>query len=145
MNLEELCKRICTIAEGDALIRSARYGGSVYEINAEGRRPPEFALVYLQPSSPHVVAENTIAFGFNVFYLDRLLDSGDNAMEVQSTAVAVLDNLVKGIADLEGVISVTYPWQCVNYVATEGFADRLAGAYAQGLQVVVVKDTLCHD
>lgn len=145
MTLKALCEQICSLAKADSLVASARYGGSVYEINGDDRTPVRYALLYVQPSSPHTVTDNTVTYGLNIYYLDRLTDDLANVMDVQSDAVIIIDNLVRAVASLDDVVEVTSPYQIINYVATEAFNDRLAGAYASNLQVTVLKGTKCYE
>ena len=77
------------------------------------------------------------AFRFSLFYVDRLTEDGSNQIEVQSTACAVLDNILRKLAS-EGLEVEAWTINTFN----EKFADMCAGAFAQVL-VRVPKDTVC--
>lgn len=77
------------------------------------------------------------AFRFSLFYVDRLTEDGTNQLEVQSTACAVLDNVLRNLAD-QGLEVEAWTINTFN----QRFADVCAGAFAQVL-VRVPKDTVC--
>lgn len=80
-------------------------------------------------------------WGFNLFYIDRLLNDKSNELEIESTAKEVLDNIVDRF--------------CANYNAdvvgirkyqsfTEHFKDECAGMYVT-LEIEVPKEIICPE
>ena len=64
-------------------------------------------------------------YAFTLMYIDRLTESHDNEVQVQSTGVFVLDNICRTLAEEWDVNDWTIQ------VFTQRFADDCAGAYAE--------------
>ena len=80
-----------------------------------------------------------VGFRFTLFYVDRLTEDKQNQIEIQSTAVSVLDNILRGIS-AEGV--EVDPWTITTF--NEDFADACAGAFAS-VRILVPQDSICVD
>lgn len=82
-----------------------------------------------------------IRFAFTLFYVDRLTEAKDNEIEVQSTGIEVLRNIIKGFEN-------TYcdgEHQMVSFVTfTERFSDECAGAFAS-VEFNVPVDSICEE
>lgn len=76
------------------------------------------------------------AFNFSLFYTDRLTEDGGNQIDVQSTAVAVLTNVLRALAATAEVGE----WTITPF--NQRFADMCAGAWAR-VAVRVPVDTVC--
>lgn len=73
-----------------------------------------------------VTADNDlITYNLTLFYVDRLADDNSNQIEVQSTGVMVLDNILMTLSE-RGVVVGDYSLQPFN----QRFADMCAGIYA---------------
>lgn len=64
------------------------------------------------------------SFAFVLFYVDRLTEDGGNEVEVQSTAIDTLRNIIRALADELEITDWTYD------TFTQRFADICAGAFA---------------
>ena len=80
-----------------------------------------------------------VVFRFSLFYVDRLTENGGNQIEVQSTAVSVLDNILRALA-AQGV--EVDPWTITTF--HQKFTDVCAGAFAQ-VAIRVPNDSICVD
>lgn len=78
------------------------------------------------------------AFSFSLFYVDRLTEDGANQVDVQSTAVSVLTNILRAVAATD-LLNLD-DWTITTF--NERFADMCAGAFAQ-VTVHVPADTVC--
>jgi len=77
-------------------------------------------------------------FRFAFIYADRLTEDGGNQVEVQSTGVEVLRNVIRTLASELEVTSWTYD------TFNERFADVCAGAFAR-VSIRVPAGTLCEE
>lgn len=64
-------------------------------------------------------------FAFTIMYIDRLTESHDNEIAVQSLGVFVLDNIIRTLAQEWDVSD----WTTQTF--TQRFVDDCAGAYAE--------------
>ena len=101
---------IRTIVENDILrlntMRSAEY--SVFGITQESHRS----------------SQGWMDFTLNLFFIDRLLNAGDNELEVQSHAIEVLRAVLMRLGESVEVGEVQYN------TFTQRFQDLCAGAWA---------------
>ena len=86
--------------------------------------------------------ENTTRYALTLYYIDRLLTDYSNDIDIYSSTLEGLKNLVNGIKQIPGVVDVEDGYQIRNFAATEKMNDSLAGAYAT-LFITVVNDTVC--
>ena len=81
-----------------------------------------------------------IIFEFNLFYIDRLTADRKNETEIQSIGVQVLDNVIHGLYEADGVIDILeYTFTPFDY----RFADECAGVYTT-VRIEVDRDTDCE-
>lgn len=80
-----------------------------------------------------------ITYNLTLFYVDRLADDNHNQIEVQSTGVLVLDNILMTLSE-RGVQVGDYSLQPFN----QRFADMCAGIYAT-VALTVPRDVLCAE
>lgn len=81
-----------------------------------------FAFVQGQHSGD--ISSDFISYNFTLFYVDRLTSAKDNQIEVQSTGVQVLDNIIRILQD-EGIMANPYSFQPFN----QRFNDECAGVF----------------
>lgn len=80
-------------------------------------------------------------WGFNLFYIDRLLDDRSNELEIESTAKQVLDNVVdKFCARYNAEVTGIRKYQSF----TEHFVDECAGMYVT-LEIEVPREIICPE
>ncbi len=78
------------------------------------------------------------AFTFALFYVDRLTEDGGNQVEVQSTAISTLRNVIRALAATLEIEDWTYN------TFNQRFADLCAGAFAR-VTIRVPADTICPE
>lgn len=111
-----------TVVENDVLrlneLREARY--SVVAIT----------------QNEHTFSKGERRYNLNIFFIDRLLDSGENELEVQSHAIECLRGIVLALGERVAIEDSS------RYVTfTQRFQDLCAGAYVN--VIVVVPDSVC--
>lgn len=139
MTLLELCKALGEMAKAQRLIRFSAAGASLGEIN-----PLDvdwYPLIYIIPSGTHTVTDNTTRFDLTIYYADRLLEDDSNEIDLMSTGIENLKNILIGARSIPGVVNVEDTYTIRNFMPTKQ-NDRLAGAYAQ-VRITVSNDTVC--
>lgn len=80
---------------------------------------------YCLTQQPHIQTEDTMSFNFTLLYVDRLLDDCSNRIDVQSTAISVLKQIIDTLATQNVLVNSN-----VNYTTfNERFNDNCAGAF----------------
>ena len=140
MNLKVLLKEIGEMGMAQKLINHSAAGTSLDQIN--GMEVEWYPMLFTCPAGTHTVRENTTRYSLTLYYIDRLLTDYSNDIDIYSSALEGLKNLVNGIKQIPGVVNVEDGYQIRNFAATEKMNDSLAGAYAT-LFITVVNDTVC--
>ena len=96
-----------------------------------------FAWTQQQHTIP--VSADTHRYTFNLFYVDRLTEDIDNELQIQSTGVQVLGNILRGLPAL----GVYQAGDAVVRTFNQRFEDSCAGAFAT-VTLEVGVDTVCH-
>lgn len=79
-------------------------------------------------------------YSFTFFYIDRLKNDVSNQIEIQSVGIQTLDNILRGLEELDIFVSSSYSFQTFN----QRFLDECAGVFCNvSLQVPV--DSLCSE
>ena len=113
--------------------------GNIYDImNANPQQ--KYATVIITQQS-HTQDDTYDHYGFNIFYVDRLVDDMDsNRVQIQSTGKSMLANIIKSFCD-------EFDGECENInfqTFTERFADECAGVYCT-ITIDMVKDMTCTE
>lgn len=95
-----------------------------------------FAWTQQQHTVP--VSGDLMRYTFNLYYVDRLTEDRGNELEVQSTAVQVLTNILRGLPEKRVYIGGDAAVRTFN----QRFADECAGAFAT-VTLEVSADTVC--
>lgn len=126
MTLSEIVKLLNTVALEQPSVGEYIPSGNIYDLSEE--RNAKFG-VFCATQGQHVLnpGENTITYVFNLFYVDRLQSDGDNKIEIQSTGISTLSNIIRTIQEDydEWVFDSVY-----FDVFTERFSEMCAGVYA---------------
>lgn len=96
-----------------------------------------FAWTQQQHTIP--MEADMLRFTFNLFYVDRLTEDAGNEVEIQSTAVQVLRNVLRGLPAL----GVFQAGDAVIRTFNQKFEDECAGAFAT-VALEVGADTICN-
>lgn len=135
MTLEEIIKKIWSIAEKQPNINTIVRTNDIYHLNSNmDVKYAAFCVSQLQ----HTQQEDFIYFNFNLFYADRLRSDKENQLEIQSHAISVLKNIISLLQDDFDITQITYtPFQ-------QRFESETAGAYAT-ITIAVPIDELCGE
>lgn len=98
-------------------------------------RDIKYGVFALQQES-HTSYEDKMAFTLNLYYIDRLVNSGENEVGIQSHGIEVLRAILNkvlelGVAEVEGIRY--YPF-------TFKFQDLCAGAWVTATFIVPLSD-----
>lgn len=140
MTLKTLLKNIGEMAVKQKLVMYSAAGASLAEIN-----PMEinwYPLFYAIPAGTHTISENIITFSLTLYYIDRLLEDNSNEVDIFSSSIENLRNIIIGISNLPGVYGVENNYTMNNFMP-EKLNDRLCGSYAT-VRISVVADSVCY-
>lgn len=125
MNIVQINKFIEKIAGCTELVHSF-YTDSVYECwNGSGDVDYGSFVFCIKKTR---MRERTMVYDAIVYYGDRLLDDKSNRDAIWSDATNVIQSIIGAVNNVEGEISIGYPYE-IN-LFEQKFADELAGAYA---------------
>lgn len=132
-------KQIGEMGKAQQLINYSAGGASLADLNP---LEVDYPLFFIIPSGTHTVYENTTRFDLTLYYVERLLEDNTNTIDIFSSAIENLKNILNGARDIPGVVAVddTYTIRCFM---PERLNDRLAGAYAQ-VRITVSNETVCY-
>ena len=142
MNLKVLLKEIGEMGKQQKLINYSAAGTSLDQIN--GMEVEWHPMLFTCPAGTHTVWENVTRYSLTLYYIDRLLTDYSNDIDIYSSAVEGLKNLINGIKQIPGVVEVEDGYTIRNFANTEKMNDSLGGAYAT-LYITVVNDSTCYD
>lgn len=142
MTLKYLLDEISKTAIRQKCINYAAAGSDIYQLNV--LRVDAYPVLFTSPTGNHSVNENTTTYEVTLYYLDRLTEDNSNDVDIQSTAIEQLKNMVRWIAVFDGVVGVSDEYQITNFIETEAFNDRVCGAYAT-IQIEVLNNFTCPD
>lgn len=82
--------------------------------------------VFFVTQNDHLIDSDTITYNLNLFYIDRISDSEDNTLNIQSDGMLQLTNIINSLVfsedvDVEGDITF------VPFI--QRFADNCSGVY----------------
>ena len=141
MTLEELIKKIGEMAIQNSLVSWYGGGGSIYELN--NLTIKDYSLIYVSPTGTHTATNNYTQFNLTIFYMDRLIDDNSNDVQVFSTGVEVLKNIIRGLMSIDGVLGISDTYTIQNFTETEKMSDKCGGAYAT-LDIMVADNGVCY-
>ena len=142
MNLKTLLTEIGEMGKAQKLINFSAAGTSLDQIN--GMAIDWYPMLFSSPTGNHTVLENTTTYEITLYYLDRLLPDYSNDIDIFSSAIENLKNLVNGIRLIPGLVEVMNNYSIRNFASTEKMNDSLAGAYAV-IRVKVENKAVCFD
>lgn len=140
MTLNGLLTSLGQIAIHDRLVNWAGAGTSIYQVNDLTQR--DYPCFFASPTGTHRVENAYTTYQLSLFYFDRLLEDSSNDIDIQSTAIEVLKNIIKKAAFVDGIVAVDDEYTITLFVETERFKDRCSGAYAT-IEITIVNDSEC--
>lgn len=139
MTLLQLCKEMGELAVSRKLVLFSGAGASLGEINP--LEVDSYPLFFIIPAGSHVVNDNTTTFSLTLYYIDRLLEDNTNTIDIFSSSIENLRNIIIGARDIPGVLDVADSYSVRNFMP-EKMNDRLCGAYAE-VRITVDNDFIC--
>lgn len=139
MNLFELCKELGEMAKSQELVNYSAAGSSLGEINPLSI--DWYPLFFIIPSGTHTVYDDTTRYDLTLYYVDRLLEDNSNTIDIFSSAIENLKNILIGAREIPGIVNVEDTYTIRNFMP-EKLNDRLAGAYAQ-VRITCENETTC--
>ena len=136
MTLKQVIDKFNEIALKQPTISTILPGGDIYALNKE--RDIKFGVFCLTQGTHSTDLSNGFStYNFFLYYVDRLQSNESNKIEIQSTALETLKNILRTfIQETDSELT-----QADFQVFTESFAQLCAGAYAT--IAVVVEDDNC--
>ena len=127
------------MAKAQELVNFSAAGASLGEINP--LNVDWYPLFFIIPSGTHTVTDDTTRYDLTLYYIDRLLEDNTNTIDIFSSAIENLKNILTGARSIPGVVNVEDTYTIRNFMP-EKMNDRVAGAYAQ-VRISVENDSVC--
>lgn len=140
MTLKQLLKEIGELAINQKCCNYSAAGTSLSEINPI--QVDYYPVLFTSPTGNHRVKENTTEYEITLYWMERLLEDSSNDIDIFSTAIEQLKNIIIGIRSINGVVGVDFNYNIRNFADTEKMNDRVAGAYAT-IEIEAINETLC--
>lgn len=123
MTLEQVIRVIEQVAQSQPAVNTI-IENDIYKLNAlPSVKYGVFA--FLQGQHSAAVEDDTVTYSFTLFYVDRLTADKGNQINVQSTGVQVLNNIIRALSERNIWADGVYTFQPFN----QRFADECAGVY----------------
>lgn len=122
MTLFELINKLKNIAISKPNINYVG-DGDVYTLNS---LPNIDYSVFFITQNDHSIYQDTITYSLNLFYIDRISDSEDNVLNIQSDGILQLTNIINTLVFSEDV-DVDGDITFVPFI--QRFADNCCGVY----------------
>lgn len=140
MTLKQLIKEISEIAINEKLVNFSAAGGSLDQLNPISI--DWYPVLFQTPAGEHQVKENTTIYRIVLTFIDRLLEDSSNEIDIYSTSIEELKNIINWIKEIPEVVNVSDEYPIRNFTTTEKMNDRVCGSYAE-IRVEVMNETLC--
>lgn len=138
MNLKETIDKLNSIAISQPNVNDYIKSGNIYDLS-ENRNANFSVFCVTQGTHSYDFENGYNTFNFILYYVDRLTSDGNNKIEIQSTAIETLKNIIRTYSKETDVDIATADFE----VFTESFAQLCAGAYTT--ISVIVDDNNCLD
>ena len=138
MTLKQLTDALNTIALEQPAINTAVKSGNIYDLN-EMRNARFGVFCATQQTHNYDVETAEMEYRFWLYYVDRLKSNESNKIDAQSTAIQVINNILRTL-EKEYDVEVT---DVVYTPFTESFSEMCAGQYAS--VTISVYDEGCTD
>ena len=138
MTLFDIIRNLQAIAAQEPSVRSVS-DGDIYDcLNAAV--DIRYGCFHITQDT-HTTNGDLDVWGLNLFYIDRLLDNGENRLSIQSAGITILENVLKRFADTFGA---EYMNNIVYTPFTQRFKDNCAGVFCK-ISISTVMDNLCEE
>lgn len=136
MTLKEVIDSLNNIALSQPDVNDYIKSGNIYDLNSE-RNAKYSVFCCTQGTHTYDFLQGENTFNFILYYVDRLQSDGDNKIEVQSTAIETLKNILRTFSHENDVDIQNASFE----VFTESFSSLCAGAYTT--VSIMVEDDNC--
>ena len=124
MTLFETINTINAVALSQPNINSVIKTGDVYDLNKDNFKQRYSAFCCTQ--NQHTQIGTNLTYNFTFIYVDRLTADGKNKVEIQSTGIITLGNIIRTLEELE----LLDAGETITYQPfTERFEAECAGVY----------------
>lgn len=138
MTLLETIKTMEVIASRQPSIKMI-VENDIFRLNARAdARYGVFAFVQGEHST--AIDTNVITYAFTLFYVDRLKNDRSNQIEIQSTGIQTLDNILRTMDEAGIYVETGYSFQVFN----QRFVDDCAGVMCR-VSLSVPLTGICSD
>lgn len=138
MTLLELIRTIERVASHQPSIKMV-VENDIFRLNNKAdARYGVFAFVQGQHSTS--ADSSYITYAFTLYYVDRLKNDRSNQIEIQSTGIQTLDNIIRHLDELGIYNDSTYTFQVFN----QRFMDECAGVFCN-VNLSVPVGSLCPE
>lgn len=141
MTLQKLLYEIAQLAIAQKAVNYTAAGADINTLNTG--TIDSWPVLFTSPTGSHTVTDNTTKYTITLYYLERLLNDNSNDVDIMSVAIEQLKNITNGIKEIDGVVGIDDNYNITNFIETEAFNDRCAGAYCT-IYVTVINDTICY-
>ena len=138
MTLFDIIRNLQAIAAQEPSVRSVSDGDIYDALNAAV--DIKYGVFHITQDT-HTTSGDLDQWGLNLFYIDRLLDNGENRLSIQSAGITILENVLKRFADTFGA---EYMNNIVYTPFTQRFKDNCAGVFCK-ISISTVMDNLCTE
>lgn len=142
MNLQTLLNKIAHVGIAQKTINCSASGASIYALNPETVK--DYGLLFATPTGSHEYTENVTRYTITLFYLDRLVESSTNDINIFSAGIETLKNIIMTLRNDPEIVEIGDRINFINFTETERLSDRCAGAYCE-VQITVINDTICAE
>lgn len=137
MTLKYIVDTIKSIALLQPNVRTATEG-DVYDV-LNGNPNVKYGVIHITQSS-HKQQNNQDIYGFNLFYIDRLLDDNSNKLDIQSIGKELISNILMTLDETFDTETSNITYQPF----TERFNDLCAGVYVS-VNIAVFRESSCAE
>ena len=138
MTLFDIVRNLQAIAAQEPSVRSVSDGDIYDALNAAV--DIKYGVFHITQDT-HTTNGDLDVWGLNLFFIDRLLDNGENRLSIQSAGITILENVLKRFADTFGA---EYMNNIVYTPFTQRFKDNCAGVFCK-ISISTVMDNLCAE
>ena len=138
MTLFDIIRNLQAIAAQEPSVKSVSDGDIYDALNAAV--DIKYGVFHITQDT-HTTNGDLDVWGLNLFYIDRLLDNGENRLSIQSAGITILENVLRNFADTFGA---EYLNNIVYTPFTQRFKDNCAGVFCK-ISVSTVMDNLCAE
>ena len=123
MSLKEVIIKFLNIAKKQPNIGYTGEG-DIYTLNS---LPNIDYSVFFVTQQQHQQSEDVISYNLILYYVDRLTETGDNTLDIQSNGIIILGNIINTFIN-ENDADISYDITYQTFL--HKFADKCAGVYA---------------